>query len=114
MPRKIRDDLDGVVTAFEVDTRGRKIGGPVTLKAGDVVPDGVTVGEHVLAPADGSQPAPVGAFDPGKANVAEVNAYLASLGDDPAGAAERDRVLAAEAAGENRKGIVEGPHSGKA
>ncbi len=35
---KIREDLAGVVSV-----------GGLNLKAGDVVPDGVTVGDHVLA-----------------------------------------------------------------
>lgn len=41
-------------------------------------------------------------FDPSSATVDEVNEYL-----EGADEAERDRVLAAEAAGKNRKGIVE-------
>lgn len=41
-------------------------------------------------------------FDPSKATIAEVEEYLA--GSDEA---ERDRVLAAEAAGKNRKGVLD-------
>lgn len=40
---KISDDLVGVVTAYNA------AGEPVTLKAGDDVPAGVEVGDHVLA-----------------------------------------------------------------
>lgn len=40
---KISDDLVGVVTTYNA------AGGPVVLKAGDDVPAGVEVGEHVLA-----------------------------------------------------------------
>ncbi|MFI5426059.1 hypothetical protein [Aeromicrobium sp. UC242_57] len=46
----IRDDLEGVVTAYDQG------GLPVVLAAGDVVPDGVAVGDHVLA-ADAKAPA---------------------------------------------------------
>ncbi len=42
---KIKDDLDGVVTAFD------EAGQPVVLNAGDDVPSGVEVGDHVLATA---------------------------------------------------------------
>lgn len=53
-------------------------------------------------------PAPAGggpAFDPGEHNAPEVLAYLADADE-----AERERVLAAEAAGKARKGIVgDGP-----
>ena len=38
---KIREDLAGVVSV-----------GGLNLRAGDVVPDGVTVGDHVLAPVE--------------------------------------------------------------
>lgn len=40
---KISDDLVGVVTTYNA------AGEPVALKAGDDVPAGVEVGEHVLA-----------------------------------------------------------------
>ena len=39
----VRDDLEGVVTAYDA------AGVPVTLSAGDDIPEGVEVGEHVLA-----------------------------------------------------------------
>ena len=42
---KIRDDLDGVVY---VHLSG---GGVACLTAGDTVPDGVTVGDHLIAKA---------------------------------------------------------------
>ncbi|MFE5309706.1 hypothetical protein [Isoptericola sp. NPDC056605] len=51
MARKIRDDLDGVVYAYD------DAGAHVRLAAGDEVPDGVTVGDHLTdapAPADSS------------------------------------------------------------
>ncbi|NKV28219.1 hypothetical protein GS921_00285 [Rhodococcus hoagii] len=58
----------------------------------------------------GSSPArPVGDgddFDPADFDVDEVNAYL-----DGADAAERERVLQAEADGKARKGILSGPHA---
>lgn len=47
---KIRDDLFGVVIAF--DHRG----GVYTLAAGDDVPEGVTVGAHALADAQEEKP----------------------------------------------------------
>lgn len=40
-------------------------------------------------------------FDPSQSSVAQVNAYLDTASDD-----ERERVLSAERAGQNRKGIV--------
>ena len=43
----VREDLEGVVTAYDA------AGVPVTLSAGDDIPEGVEVGEHVLA--DGEQ-----------------------------------------------------------
>lgn len=43
---KIRDDLVGVVSV-----------GGLNLGAGDVVPDGVTVGDHVLAQEKAEKPA---------------------------------------------------------
>ena len=53
-------------------------------------------------------PDPAGPFDPAEHTVAQVNAYLADADED-----ERARVLAAEADGRARRGIVEGPHSGE-
>lgn len=43
---KIREDLIGVVHA-----------GEYVLKAGDTVPEGAVVGDHVLAPEETSEPA---------------------------------------------------------
>lgn len=47
----VRDDLDGVVTAYDA------AGVPVTLSAGDDIPEGVEVGEHVLAGPKAKAPA---------------------------------------------------------
>lgn len=59
------------------------------------------------APAD-PEPGPAadtdGPFDPGAHNMPDVLAYLQGLGDDDG--AEYERVIAAEKAGKNRKGIV--------
>lgn len=67
------------------------------LSDGGVGPDGqpVTVRERLNGPGgtDG--------FDPDGHTVAEVNAYLSGVDDG-----ERQRVLAAEASGQSRKGIV--------
>lgn len=49
------------------------------------------------------QQAQAGSYDPGAYSVDEVNAYLATADDT-----ERERVLAAERAGQKRKGIVGG------
>jgi hypothetical protein len=49
---KIRDDLVGVVDAGNVTGDGR-----LSLKAGDTVPEGVSVGDHVLAEEKPSKPA---------------------------------------------------------
>lgn len=48
---KIRTDLEGVVTAYGEDEALH------VLKAGDEVPDGVTVGDHVTEPASGDEAA---------------------------------------------------------
>lgn len=64
-------------------------------------------GGEQAAPVDSPSPGSGGLFDPAGHTVAQVNAYLAG-----ADAGERERVLRAEAAGRNRRGIVEGPHSG--
>jgi hypothetical protein len=45
-------------------------------------------------------------YDPDEHTVAEVNEYLAGLEDDGPGTEERERVMAAERAGQARKGIV--------
>lgn len=51
---KIREDLVGVVSV-----------GGLNLSAGDVVPDGVTVGDHVLAPQEKPKAEPVPTNDDG-------------------------------------------------
>ena len=50
---RIREDLEGVVIAYTED-------GTVTLSAGDEIPDGVAVGDHLTeaAPEDGTVTAP--------------------------------------------------------
>lgn len=65
---------------------------------------GVKVEDYDPAKGSGDEP-----FDPSKHNADEVHAYLASIDDsDPdAHDAEVVRVLNAEKAGKNRKGIVE-------
>lgn len=100
----IREDLDGVVTAYQD-------GKAITLLPGQEVPDGVTVGAHVTAEGttDGAPAAdrkPL-AEDPSEYKVAEVNDYLAEHPDEAAA------VLALEEAGEARKGILQGPHAPK-
>lgn len=60
---KIRSDLVGIVTAY-------KDGMPISLKAGDTVPAGVIVGEHVAVGTQDSSP-----FAGMK--VAEMKAYAA-------------------------------------
>ena len=52
---KIREDLVGVVSV-----------GGLNLSAGDVVPDGVTVGDHVLAPVEKPKAEPVPVDDEGE------------------------------------------------
>jgi hypothetical protein len=42
---KIRDDLEGVVHV-------RTLGGVVVLAAGDTIPEGVEVGEHLTKPGE--------------------------------------------------------------
>lgn len=53
-------------------------------------------------------PQPPGVYDPGEHSAAEVNAYLAEHPEMVA------QVLSDEAAGKNRKSIVEGPHAAPA
>lgn len=111
MGRRIREDFDGVVQAYEFRKDGQRIGGVYTLAAGAHVPDEVQVPEHLLEPEDGIEVAGdrPGQFDPSTANMSEVNNYLDGVSD-----AERRRVLALEAGpdGEQRKGLLEsGPYS---
>lgn len=52
------------------------------------------------------EPGSVGAFDPSRHTVADVNAYLAEQDD-----AEKARVVEAERSSQGRQGIVDGPHA---
>lgn len=69
-------------------------------------PQDVGAPAEPVAPWPVPDPAPDGLFDPGEHTVAQVNAYLADAGRD-----ERLRVLAEEAEGRGRRGILSGPHS---
>lgn len=108
--RNIREDLTGVVQAYERDSEGKPIGSAYSLPAGADVPEGVEVPEYLLQPVDGPELADgehLGGFNPQGANIGEVNAYL-----DTANPAEKARVLDLEVGGHNRKGIVlDGPHA---
>lgn len=99
----IRDDLEGVVL---VQTRDG-LGEPITLRAGDKVPRGVTVGDHLIAQSTGrtrgQRPQPDGPFDPNEHTAEEVIDYLASAGTSD----EVTRVVEAEKAGKNRKTVIE-------
>lgn len=66
-----------------------------------VAPDGGTDDQ-----GDADTGADGDAYDPSSDDVDGVNNYLANADED-----EVTRVLAAEAAGKNRKGIVEGPYA---
>lgn len=59
--------------------------------------------EEVVNDDDETETVP---YNPDDDTVAGVNAYLDSLEDDGPGSEERERVLAAERAGQARKGIV--------
>jgi hypothetical protein len=52
------------------------------------------------------EPGSVGAFDPSRHTVADVNAYLADQSD-----AEKARVIEAERSTQGRNGIIDGPHA---
>lgn len=109
MARRIREDLDGVVQAYEVGSDGKPIGGAYQLGAGQSVPDGVHIPAYLLEPEAGVEDGGErpGMFDPSAKNIAEVNQYLDGVSN-----AERSRVLAAEAEGHARKGILtDGPYS---
>ena len=68
-----------------------------TLDVSDVLTD-----EEIAQRSDPDRPDPLAAeFDPSEHTVAEVNTYLGSASED-----ERARVLAAEQADRNRKGIT--------
>lgn len=64
--------------------------------------------EHPRAPVcDDEEPSGSGSgFDPAQASVDEVNDYLAGADTN-----EVQRVLAAEAAGKARKGVLDGPYA---
>lgn len=104
MAKIIREDLDGVVTAYDKD------GTALTLSAGEEIPDGVRVDDSLvgdktrLVPETTRKPL---AEDPSDYKVAEVNDYLAKNPEQAAA------VLALEEAGEARKGILQGPHAPK-
>lgn len=104
----IRDDLEGVVYI----TRDHGASAPLVLRAGDKVPDGVTVGEHLLAsrekpakapaasepaePPSGSDDAPVEPPRSGKgASKAAWAEYAATLGIELDSDASRDDLIAA-------------------
>lgn len=75
-----------------------------TTSFGYVVPSAVLEDSEVSDPAAGDEPGTDGGeqFDPAKATIAEVEDYLSGADE-----AERARVLAAEAAGKNRKGVLD-------
>jgi hypothetical protein len=114
---KIRDDLEGVVYV----TRDHGASPPLVLRAGDIVPKGVTVGEHLLstraapkpteppteppapvqAPADpagepGDSDPPVEPPSSGKgATKVAWAAYAVGLGIEPKPDASREDIIAA-------------------
>lgn len=72
----IRDDLEGVVTAYDEG------GVLVVLAAGDEVPDGVQVGDHVLADGASKSPAKADADGPyAGLKAAELKAEIAKRND---------------------------------
>lgn len=101
----IRDDLEGVVYI----TRDHGASAPLVLRAGDTVPDGVTVGEHLLsgrvympkatsAALTGTpdDDAPVEPPRSGRgASKAAWAAYAATLGIESAPDASREDIIAA-------------------
>lgn len=90
---KIRDDLQGSVHV--TDELGRR----VVLVAGDAVPDGYTVGKHLLAGGKGS-----GGDGPDLSG--SIDTVLDRVGGDADAAA--DYLQAEQAAEKPRKGLVEG------
>jgi len=87
---KIRDDLSGVVLAFN------QRGGVFTLAAGDDVPDGVTVGAHVLADAPEVKPKKT----PKKSEAPTLSAPVVPPKAGPRSGVETWRTYAIEAAAE--------------
>lgn len=76
----------------------------VTVSHGYVVPSEILEAKEADADADADEAdeeEQVEEFDPSESNVADVKAYL-----DGADEKERERVLAAEAAGKNRDGVL--------
>ena len=73
------------------------VGGPATAVA-----DADSTEASDPAAGDENAEEKVEEFDPSKATIAEIEDYF-----DGADEAERDRVLAAEAAGKNRKGVLD-------
>lgn len=90
---KIRDDLEGVVYPYTSD--GITLG--IALRAGDDVPAGVVVGEHLLAAGATEEPESDGA-PKGNASREAWAEYAESLGIDvPQDAKQKDiRALVAE------------------
>jgi len=85
-------------------------GKPVPKWAKDLVSPDDLVDQSAAGAEDDQEPGGEGsggeAFDPAANGVDDVNNHLAESGAD-----EVKQVLAAEAAGKNRKGIVEGPYA---
>jgi hypothetical protein len=116
MVRRIRADFTGQLTAHRRDEHNHVVlAAPLTLSAGDEVPDGVQVSDRFLDQEGSAQtrPAPPSddvvlhdrpAFDPSEFSVDEVNERLDGLTDD-----QVRRVLVAETMGRRRTGITNGP-----
>ncbi|MBM4497537.1 hypothetical protein MWT96_20785 [Prescottella equi] len=107
------EDFLAPVNAGKADPHGPKVVSPeVHATPEQVVRPGKVSGDAKVQDkaesdhaAEVLQGEPI-AFDPTGHDVDEVNAYL-----DGADAAERERVLQAEADGKARKGILSGPHA---
>lgn len=100
------DRVDGQPDAAERAARGDTDDDVLRENGHDVPPAANSDAGKAAAAADDPD-----AFDPDTHTVAEVNAYLAELGEDDDRTvdevdAERERVLAAERGGQSRKGIV--------
>lgn len=112
----IRSDLEGVVIVHDRDG----LGAATVLYAGDKVPRGITVGDHLLEPAASGQrsqsrtaPAakatkePPAPFDPDTHTVEEVVAYLKDLPGSDTYDDELARIVEAEQDGQARKTILD-------
>lgn len=88
---KIRDDLDGVVLQYGED------GELHTLRAGDDVPDGVFVGDHLTAAPDRDEPEPDGTPSKPRGNSGRDAwvEYATTLGVEFDGDATREDIKAA-------------------